>query len=470
MKLSRRKLLLGGTAVAIAAPVGMHVHWGSQEYPRENFDPGLPEVLDGGRPWTNWSEILKATPNELAMPTTTEEVAEFVKNSPAPIRPVGSGHSFTALVPSEGTMIDVSVLSGMVDHDKEAQTASFGAGSRLQESAKALSKQGLGFANLPDIDVQTLAGGFATATHGTGYNLAAIHDYVQAFEMVTPTGDIVTASADNNAGLFQAGKVSLGSLGVITRFDLKVEKAFNLRRQTGLLKLENLLAEFDNRAQKFRNFEIYYFPHTGYGAYIQHDIHKGKVTGRQEGEDDNILADLKELRDTLGWWPWLRRKAVQSALQEGQVEDMSDAAWKLLATTRNNKFNEIEYHMPLDKGLETLEEIIASIESRRDTFFPIEARVTAPDDAWLSPFNDGRRFSIAVHAPFDEDYSYFFSDFEPIFRKNGGRPHWGKMHSLEAAELRQLYPKFDAFNLLRKELDPEGKFVNPYLAKIWGET
>jgi len=288
--------------------------------------------------------------------------------------------------------------------------------------------------------------------------------------LVTPSGEILTVNADNNTDLFQAGKVSLGSLGVITRFDLKVEKAFNLRRQTGLMKLENLLAAFDDKAKKHRNFEIYYFPHTGYGAYIQHDIHEGEVTGRQDGEDDNILADLKELRDTLGWWSWLRRKAVQSELEEGQVEDMSDEAWKLLATTRNDKFNEIEYHMPLDKGLETLEEIIASIESRGDTFFPIEARVTAPDDAWLSPFNDGRRFSIAVHAPFDEEYSYFFSDFEPIFRKNGGRPHWGKMHSLEAKELRDFYPKFDAFNSLRKELDPEGKFVSPYMAKIWGET
>ncbi|MEP2989335.1 MAG: D-arabinono-1,4-lactone oxidase [Parasphingorhabdus sp.] len=470
MGLSRRTMLLGGAATAIALPAASHIYWSGKEYPRDDFSPGLPEATDGERPWTNWSEILKATPKEISFPTTTAEVAELVKTSSAPIRPVGSGHSFTALAPSEGTMIDVSAISGMIRHDTDQQTASFGAGSRLQESAKLLSEQGLGFANLPDIDVQTLAGGFATATHGTGYDLTAIHDYVQEFELVTPAGDIVTASVDNNSDLFQAGKVSLGSLGVITRFDLKVEKAFNLRRQTGLMKLENLLGQFDSLSQKYRNFEIYYFPHTGYGAYIQHDVWEGEVTGRQTGEDDNILADLKELRDTLGWWPWLRRKVVQGELEEGQVEDMSDAAWKLLATTRNDKFNEIEYHMPIDKGLETLEEIIASIETRKDTFFPIEARVTAPDDAWLSPFNDGRRFSIAIHAPYDEDFSYLFTDFEPILRKNGGRPHWGKMHSLKAKELRELYPKFDAFNNLRKELDPEGKFTNPYLAEIWGEA
>lgn len=470
MGLSRRTVLLGGAATAIAIPAATHVHWGSKEYPREGFSPGLPKAPDGERPWTNWSEILKATPQDINFPLSTEEVVAVVKDSPAPIRPVGSGHSFTALAPTEGIMIDVSAMSGMISHDKEKQTASFGAGSRLQESAKLLSEQGLGFANLPDIDVQTLAGGFATATHGTGYDLAAIHDYVQEFEIVTPGGDILVANADNNSDLFQAGKVSLGSLGVITRFDLKVEKAFNLRRQTGLLKLENLLGQFEDRSRKYRNFEIYYFPHTGYGAYIQHDLFEDEVTGREEGEDDNILADLRELRDTLGWWPWLRRKVVQGELAEGQVEDMSDAAWKLLATTRNDKFNEVEYHMPLDKGLETLEEIIASIESRRDTYFPIEARVTAPDDAWLSPFNDGHRFSIAIHAPYDEKFSYFFSDFEPILRKNGGRPHWGKMHSLKASELREIYPKFDAFNNLRKELDPEGKFVNPYLAEIWGEA
>lgn len=470
MKISRRTMLLGGAATAVAVPVGMHLHWSGKEYPRDDFSPGLPEAPQGERPWTNWSEILKSTPQSIDFPGSAEETAELIKSSPGPIRPVGSGHSFTSLAPTEGTMIDVSAISGMIDHDTEQQTASFGAGSRLQESAKLLSEQGLGFANLPDIDVQTLAGGFATATHGTGYNLTAIHDYVQGFELVTPSGEIINASADNNSDLFQAGKVSLGSLGVITRFDLKVEKAFNLRRQTGLMTLENLLAQFDSLSQQYRNFEIYYFPHTGYGAYIQHSKYEGEVTGRKEGDDDNILADLRELRDTLGWWPWLRRKVVQGELEEGQVEDMSDAAWKLLATTRNDKFNEIEYHMPLDKGLETLEEIIASIESRRDTFFPIEARVTAPDEAWLSPFNDGRRFSIAIHAPYNEDFSYFFTDFEPILRKNGGRPHWGKMHSLKAKELRELYPKFDAFNRLRKELDPTGKFINPYLAQIWGDA
>lgn len=470
MKISRRAILLGGAATAVAVPVGSHFWWASKDYVRDDYAPGLPEAPTGERAWSNWSGIQKATPREIMAPVSTQELAENIQTAAVPIRPVGSGHSFTGLVPVEGTMIDISALSGLITHDSAEQTASLGAGTRLQQAARLLSEQGLGFANLPDIDVQTLAGGYATATHGTGRELTAIHDYVQGFEIVTPEGEILEASATLNPELFQAGKVSLGALGVITRYDLKLQKAFNLRRQTGLEKLDSLLGRFDALSKKHRNFEIYYFPHTGYAAWIIHDIHEGPVEGKQPSEDEDILGGLKQLRDTLGWWPWLRRRIAQGEFEEGLVEDTTDAAWKLLSTSRPTKFNEIEYHMPLDKGLDTLREVIDRLEMRKDSFFPLECRITAPDDAWLSPFNDGPRISIAVHAAENEDYSYFFDDIEPLFLKNGGRPHWGKLHSRAARDFREHYPKFDDFNRLRKELDPQGKFVTPYMAKLLGDA
>ena len=111
MKISRRTMLLGGAATAIAVPAGLHFQWSGKEYARDDFNPGLPEAPDGERPWTNWSEILKSTPQSIEFPVSSDEVAELVKNSAAPIRPVGSGHSFTALAPTEGTMIDVSAMS-----------------------------------------------------------------------------------------------------------------------------------------------------------------------------------------------------------------------------------------------------------------------------------------------------------------------------------------------------------------------
>lgn len=469
MAVSRRNLLAGGAIVAAAAiPVGTHIWWGSKDYGRADFDPDLPEAPAGEKAWQNWSGLQKATPRKIITPSNAEDVAALVKEATAPIRPVGSGHSFTPLVPSEGTIVDISALAGLVSYDAATQTASLGAGTRLQQAARVLDEQGLAFANLPDIDVQTLAGGFSTATHGTGRNLTAIHDYVQGFELVTPEGDIKQVTAASDPDLFGAGKVSLGALGVITRYELKLEKSFNLRRRAILMKTADVLNDFEALSKKHRNFETVLFPGTGHAAAFIHDIHEGPLKGRLPSEDEDFLAGLRELRDTFGWWPWLRKKAFAGAVEEGAVEDTTDAAWKLLSTSRPTKFNEMEYHMPLDGGLAVLRQVVAKMDTFGGVYFPIEARVTAPDDAWLSPFNDGHRLSIAIHMPANESFDFFFQEFEPLFRKNGGRPHWGKLHSLTGAELTALYPRFADFNALRKELDPQGKFISPYMAKLWG--
>lgn len=111
---------------------------------------------------------------------------------------------------------------------------------------------------------------------------------------------------------------------------------------------------------------------------------------------------------------------------------------------------------------------VAAADSHPRVYFPIEARFVAADEAWLSPFTDGPRMSISVHAAADEDISVFFDVFEPIFRAHAGRPHWGKMHSLKAKDLAAIHPNFERFVALRRRMDPDGKFLNPYLKSILG--
>jgi L-gulono-1,4-lactone dehydrogenase len=58
--------------------------------------------------------------------------------------------------------------------------------------------------------------------------------------------------------------------------------------------------------------------------------------------------------------------------------------------------------------------------------------------------------------------------FESIVAGAGGRPHWGKMHTLGADRLRELYPHFGDFVRIRDEVDPGGRFTNPYLDRVLG--
>jgi FAD/FMN-containing dehydrogenase len=95
-------------------------------------------------------------------------------------------------------------------------------------------------------------------------------------------------------------------------------------------------------------------------------------------------------------------------------------------------------------------------------------RAAAADHLYLSTAYDRRSGYIAVHRFWrDPDHEYF-REAEAIFRAHGGRPHWGKMHTLAADDLRASYPKFDEFLSVRDRLDPDRVFANDYLTRVLG--
>jgi FAD/FMN-containing dehydrogenase len=101
--------------------------------------------------------------------------------------------------------------------------------------------------------------------------------------------------------------------------------------------------------------------------------------------------------------------------------------------------------------------------------FPLEYRRVDADDIWLSMFQGRPGATISVHQYGDLDHKAYFAEIEPIFWKYEGRPHWGKLHTLDAARLAALYPKhWKDFQEVRRHLDPQGKMLNAHLKTIFG--
>lgn len=472
MKITRRHLMTGAAGAGIiAAGVGIHsFSWNQRDFTRRGYLEGAPEAPPGKASWMNWAGIERATPDEISFPDSVEALAEKVRSAKGRVRPVGSGHSFTGLATTDDTLIMLNRLSGLQAFDEVTGEARFGAGTPLFQVSKDLAMRGRALDNQPDIDSQTLAGAFATATHGTGNQLPALHDNITAFEFVTADGRLLQVTRDSDADLFEAGKVSLGALGVMTSFTLRSAPAYRLKRTVTVEDSRDFLERLPETAEAHRNFEFYYFPCTGLVATISHDVTDEAPSEETGTDDDDFLMGLKQLRDQLGWAPPLRKMIARSEFPRGVVEQRVDESRMLLSTVRPTRFIEMEYHMPRDRGPETVRRIMRLLDDRGEIFFPMEYRHIAPDTAWLSPFNAAPRASIAVHAAVNEAYDYFFTDFEPVFLKAGGRPHWGKLHSLGRAELTKLYPDYERFLELRRELDPRGKFLNAHLAKLFGET
>ena len=464
MKVSRRGALLAG-GLGLGAAAGGGYLAATHDKP----EPVSPPSTDaqGHLLWRNWSGVQHAYPAARLAPKDEAELGLAMKTAVAPIRPVGAGHSFTGLATTNGTLLSLDAMSGVIGWEGDA--AIVRAGTRLGALGPALAERGRAMANLPDINKQSLAGALGTATHGTGSTLQAMHGDVTGLRLVTSEGRVIDCDAGREPEIFQAARVSLGALGVITQVRLRTTANRRLERHVWVESFEDSLAQAEARWAKHRNFEFYAVPFTGLAANISHDETDKPALARGPDQDSAFLDALKGLRNLLGFATPLRKVAAHALLSSAEPETAIDEGWKLLSTERPVRFNEMEFHLPADVQLKALAEVVATIEKHRpDVFFPIEVRRIAPDDAWLSPFQGEPRGSIAVHTHYKDEFAFLYTLIEPIFRRYGGRPHWGKLHSVQGDQLAALYPRWKDFLKVRAELDPRGRMLNPYLKGLFG--
>lgn len=464
---SRRAVLLGSAAAGVAGVGGL----AAQRAWRDREPPTPPMQDEKGRlVWSNWSGKQFSYPAERAAPDSEEKLVELLARAPGPIRPVGAGHSFTRLVPTDGTILTLDGLAGLVAHDAAKLQATVKAGTRLGDLGPALAAVGQEMPNLPDINKQSLAGALSTATHGTGRAYQALHGSVIGLRIVAPKGGVIDCDAVHNADVFNAARVGLGAFGVVSQVTLQNWKLVRVKKRVEARRVEDVMADWPKLVDAHRNVEFFALPFTGMAAVITVDETTEPVKPRGADTDTDVLMDLKRLRDWTGFSSGLRRWVAQTILAAGvEPEEAIDEGWKLLSNERPVRFNEMEYHVPFDAHMPALREVLTTIERHRsDVFFPIEARVIAPDDAWLSPFHDRLSGSIAVHAYYKDDHEFFFELVEPILRRYEGRPHWGKMHSLKAADFAELYPRWKDACAVRATLDPEGRMLNEHLREVFG--
>ncbi len=450
-RLTRRSLLLGSAATLVPWQLSAAT-------------PAPGPVL----PWRNWSGALRCQPAARFAPDSEDELASFLAGSSGLLRPVGSGHSFSPLVPTDGHLVVIDQLAGMASFDAPSGQVTFGAGTRLSDVGPALLRQGRALDNLPDIDRQTLAGAIATATHGTGLKLRCLSHDVIAMRLVTPDGAVRALSRDSEPELFDAARVSLGALGIVTQVTLRTRPRYRLRALTRVATMDEALDGFLEQAAQHRHYELFPFVHSDYSMTLAIDetdapIHNPPESPEEEAAFGNLLAALESV-------PIPERKAmINGLISQSEPAEAVDESHRILTNIRNDRFNEMEYAVELAAGPDCVREVLRTIEKEQiDVGFPLEVRTVAGDDSWLSMSSGSdAHVAISIHRQAGRDYRPYFARIERIFRDYGGRPHWGKVHSLGAKELSALYPHFRDFQALRAEIDPQGRMLNPHLRRLF---
>jgi FAD-linked oxidoreductase len=424
--------------------------------------------------WRNWGRNFECRPAVVHAPASIDELCAIVRTAAQEgkrVRPVGSGYSYTRLAQTDDVMVSLDRWTGVERIEREQQVAVIRSGTTLDRIERELAAAGFAFENLGDINRQTLAGAIATGTHGTGIALGNMSTQVDALEMVTADGRIVTITRSDGE-LFRAAAVSLGALGVVTRIWLRILPIYWLQIERRRETLSSIVANLGTRVRANRNFEFFWFPAS--------DLVYSKtmnLAGRGADRGRSLVHWLNDLvNENIALWAVCelnhRRPAWRTAIldqaaglvPQGSSVCRADIAY---ATERLVVHQEMEYAVPAERAVAVLSHLDALLRHfPTRTMFPVEVRVARADDLLLSP-SCGRDVAyIAVHTWWKEDHREYFDAAEAIFLSAGGRPHWGKLHGLAARDVESLYPAAAVFERERRQLDPQGMFLNRYLERL----
>ena len=415
--------------------------------------------------WSNWSGSVAATPSQIARPKTEAELARIVREAKK-VRVVGAGHSFMPLCETDGTLISMSDMEGEITLSDDRKRASAPAGTSLAKLTDILWKRGASLINQGDVNPQALAGAIATGTHGTGATLGSLSTAARGFELMAPDGSIVKCSPTENPDLFQASRLSLGLTGIATRIEFDVLPAYHLEERLEVYPLDEIAARWDQLAAENRHVEFFVFPYADLAMLkILHPKPSEGDMREQRDMDDTAFRRVCDICKMFPFMtPFLQKRLLPQEMKRRRV----GPAYRIFPSDRTVKFEEMEYELPRANGWPALREVIAWIRKKGlPVAFPFEFRLVAADDIWLSPFNGRVGASISMHQYHRMKWHAIFAEAEKIFRAHDGRPHWAKRHTLTTADLHQLYPQAAQFCAVRDQIDPQAKFANAHLTKLF---
>ena len=434
-------------------------------------------LSSGHGTWRNWSGLATAHPAQVLAPVDAQEVADAVvaaRTNGLTVKMIGTGHSFTGIAVANGLMLTPERLVGIRSVDRDAMTVTALSGTPIGVLNERLFALGLALHNMGDIDKQTIAGAISTGTHGTGGRWASLSAQVAGLEIVTADGKIVQASRNERPDLFDAARVGLGALGIITAVTFLVEPTFTLEAVEQPMSWDEAIGHLDELVSGNHHADLYWFPHTDRTLTKRNNrtLDPPAPLGRVRGYvDDELLSNsVFGLVNRIGnLAPRSIRRMNQVSARALSARTYSDASHRVFTSPRRVVFREMEYAVPRAVGVEALTEVRALID-RSDwaISFPVEIRYAPADEVWLSTANERESIYLAFHVNAQTDHADYFETVERVLRDYDGRPHWGKLHNRTAEDLAPVYPRWADFARVRDQVDPDRLFTNPYLKRVLG--
>ncbi|QOD60274.1 FAD-binding protein [Polaribacter haliotis] len=425
--------------------------------------------------WTSWNENLTYKYKSLYKVTTEQELQEIIAKSDK-VRFFGSKQSSADIAAGLENLIDITTYNKILSYNDAEHTITVQSGLILGDLIDAVEAKGWCIPCLPDINTITIGGALATGTHGTSGKLLC--EYMTSCTLVLADGSL--KKIEDGDELINAVRVSLGALGVMSTITFKCEPIYTLHVKEGPENDTEWLPKIKERLKKHDFLRILWLPHTDKGYVITGD----KIDSETEIKEDLGPDYLKHRRKAskilykyTHIFPWITsiaNKLLYKGFFSSKKEYKGSLYQATVTKSRGSTLELAEWTIGLDKFTEVFEELKTEINKWSNKSFihiPMDIRFVYKDKSWLSYAYKKDIVTIGCvsrNAATADTYEAF-KTIEIIFLKHGGKPHWGKRFTAKDTAFSKIYDKWEDFKVLRQEMDPTNKFLNPYLTELFNE-
>ncbi|MFP4567061.1 MAG: D-arabinono-1,4-lactone oxidase [Spirochaetaceae bacterium] len=433
------------------------------------------EAPADAQPWVSWNGRIVHTYDTIVRPGTEEEFAEAVRSARR-VRVYGNKQSSSDIAAGTETLIDTSRYSRVLAFDEDVGRVTVQSGITLKALMHTLESRGWTLPCLPDIDTVTIGGALATGTHGTAGDAHPLTEYMVAARIIKADGSI--EEVDEASEIMPALRTSLGTLGALSAVTFQLHPLYHLRVEEQAIADAEWLAHYRRWLDEYDFVRIIWLPHTGYGwvvlgERIDADTPVEERTAPRYVRHRREVSKLLYKR-TLRFPRFTRfaNRLLRRLFFAHRTVEKGTLYGATVTKSRSSPLELAEWTVSMDRFEELFARLRDALESPDNGAYahiPMDIRFLKGDETWLS--NAYGRDTVTVGCvtrnPEHADEYAAFDLVERIFLEHGGRPHWAKRFRATARELAPLYPRWDDFVALRRRMDPEGTFLNSYLAELF---
>ena len=425
--------------------------------------------------WVSWNENVQHSYTYHHTVKEEKELAKIIGSTSHKVRVYGSKQSSADIAAGTDALIDMRQYDQIVSIDDSKKHITVQAGITLKTLITTIQDRGWSIPCLPDIDTVTLGGALSTGTHGTGREGKLLSEYMVACRMVMADGTV--REIKEGEELMNAVRVSLGLMGIFSEITLQCESIYTLHLKEAPMHDDEWLEGFDDLLKNNDFTRVLWMPHTDHGYVILGN----KIDQDTPVKNNPGPAYLKHRRAVsrilykyTTKFPFLTtfaNKIIYKLFFTSKKESKGTLYDATVTKKRNGTLELAEWTIGRSQFKALFTELKSKLDNRKNAAFvhiPMDIRFVKQDDSWLSYAygEDCVTVGCVTRDAANADHYKAFEVVEKIFLKYGGRPHWGKRFEAKDAELSKIYPMWEAFKTLRAKLDPQGKFLNPYLTEL----